>query len=299
MTVLSPARRRALRRNLTGYCFLLPFLIPFALLFVWPIVLGFYVSLTNTNLVTGKDAFIGLANFRALLQDDVFVSSVGHTLEFVAESVPILVGVALLLALLLNVPLPGTAFLRGSIVAPYLLTGSAAALIWRFLLSPQGGLVNHWLEQAGLPRQAWLTTEGQAMPAIVLITLWWRIGFPFLVLLAGLQDIPQELYEAATIDGAGAWGRFRSITLPLLWPVLSFCVIIRMIDSFKVFPQTYLVTRGGPQGTTRVIIQYLYESGFEYYKIGYAAAIGYVFFLMVLAVTLVELKFFRTQSAYE
>lgn len=296
---MSPLNARALRRNAVGYAFLLPFLVPFSLLFLWPILYGFYVALTNANLVNNTNRFIGLANFRMLLYDDVFISSLGHTLEFVVESVPTLVGVALLLALLLNAPLPGIALLRGSIVAPYLLTGSAAALIMQFVLSPNGGLVNHWAHQLGLPSQAWLTTQGQAMPAVVLITLWWRVGFPFLVLLAGLQDIPQELYEAARIDGAGVWQRFRSITLPLLWPVLSFAIIIRMIDSFKVFPQTWLVTHGGPQGSTRVILQYFYETAFQYYQVGYGAAIGYAFFLIVLTITLVELRFFKTQAGWE
>ncbi len=285
--------------GLTAYLFLLPFLVPFALLWLFPILQGLYLSFTNASLTPGQERFVGLANYQELLRDGVYLHSVGNTFVFVVENVPLLVVGGLLLALLTNEPLPGRAAFRAAFVAPYLITGSAVAIIGKFVLSPDTGVLNTWLADAGLPGQQWLDNPGQAMWAVVLITLWWRVGFPFLVILAGLQEIPGELYEAAKIDGAGAVQRFRYVTLPLLAPVLLFVLIIRLIDSFKVFAQVFLVTGGGPFGSTRVMLQYLYEAGFQDYRTGYAAAIGWSLFLIILVVTLFQLRFFRGVERYE
>jgi ABC-type sugar transport system permease subunit len=289
---------RRLRENLIGYGFLAPFAIPFLLFFVIPIFHGLYLSFTNLNLITGSDSFIGLDNYRKLAADQVYRTSLVNTFIFVVENVPVLIICALVLALMLNQRFPGRTFARASFVAPYLITGSAIAIIWQFVLRSQGGLLNHYLKFLGLPTQTWLSTPGEAMWAVVLITLWWRVGFPLLVLLAGLQDVPEELYDAGMIDGADGWQSFRFITLPLLMPVLAFVTIIRFIDSFKVFAQVFLVTEGGPYGTTRVLIQYLYEHGFQYYSPGYAAAIGWSLFVIILLVTLVQLRYFRKYESY-
>lgn len=291
-------RRRYLRDNLIGYAFLLPFAIPFLLFFVVPIFQGLYISFTNLNLVTGTEDLVGLANYRKLALDDVFRQSLLNTFLFVVENVPIVIICALFLALMLNEPFPGRTFARASFIAPYLITGSAIAIIWQFVLRSQNGLLNHYFELMGLPTQSWLNNPNQAMWAVVLITLWWRVGFSLLVLLAGLQDIPDELYDAAMIDGASGWNTFRYLTLPLLMPVIGFVMIIRFIASFKVFAQVYLVTEGGPYGSTRVLIQYLYEHGFLYYNTAYAAAIGWSLFVIILLVMLVQLRFFRRWESY-
>jgi multiple sugar transport system permease protein len=287
-----PARPSRASR-LTPYVFLAPFFALFALIWVLPILHGLYLSLTDASLTTEGERFVGLANYRRLLGDPVYVRSLGNTVLFVVENVPALVVAGLLLALLLNQSVPARAAIRAAFVAPYLITASAVAIIWQFVLDPTTGLLNAWLLDVGLPTQRWLNEPGQAMGAIVLITLWWRVGFPLLVLLAGLQEIPRELYEAAELDGAGTLQRFWSITLPLLAPVLLFVLIIRLIDSFKVFAQVYLVTGGGPIGSTRVLLQYLYEVGFQDFRSGYAAAIGWSLFLIILAVTAVQLRFIR------
>ena len=292
-------RQSRWRGALTGYLFLAPFLVPFVLLWLVPIVHGLYLSFTNSNLILAREDFIGLDNYQRLLSDPSYIGSLANTVVFVLENVPLLMAVGLLLALLLNEPLLGRAAIRASFVAPYLITGSAVAIIWQFVLDPTTGLLNAWLREAGLPAQNWLNQPGQAMWAVTLITLWWRVGFPMLVLLAGLQDIPKETYEAASIDGAGALDRFRFITLPLLAPVLVFVLIIRLIDSFKVFAQVYLVTAGGPAGSTRVLLQYLYEAGFKDFRVGYAAAIGWSLFLIILVVTLIQLRFFRKVEGYD
>ena len=270
---------------------------PFVLFWAVPIVHGLYLSFTNASLTAAEEQVVWLANYQRLLADPVYRKSLGNTVLFVVENVPVLVVAGLLLALLLNQSMPGLAVIRAAFVAPYLITASAVAIIWQFVLDPTTGLLNAWLADLGLPAQRWLNEPGQAMGAIVLITLWWRVGFPLLVLLAGLQDIPGELFEAATLDGAGAWQRFSRITLPLLAPVLFFVLIIRLIDSFKVFAQVYLVTGVGPVGSTRVLLQYLYEVGFQDLRSGYASAIGWSLFVIILAVTLVQLRFLRRFGA--
>jgi ABC-type sugar transport system permease subunit len=287
-------------KSLTGFLFLTPFLVPFAAFWLWPIANGLYLSFTDANMLRAGEAnAIGLENYSQLLSDRVYRDSMGNTLLFVVENVPVLVIGGLLLAVLLNEPLTARAGIRAVFVAPYLITGSAVAIIWQFVLDPSTGWLNSWLSSVGLPTQNVLSQPDQAMWAVTLITLWWRVGFPLLVILAALQDIPQDLYDAAKIDGAGAVQRFRTITLPLITPVLIFVLIIRLIDSFKVFAQVYLVTGGGPFGSTRVAIQYLYEIGFLDFRTGYAAAIGWSVFLIILVVTAVQLLILRRVRIYE
>jgi ABC-type sugar transport system permease subunit len=295
----APRPRRRWRGGLVAYLFLLPFLIPFLLLWIAPILEGLYLSFTNSSLLERDTRVIGFDNYRRLLVDDVFRASLKNTLVFVVQNVPVLMVVGLVLALMLNEPLHGRAAIRAAFVAPYLITGSAVAIAWQFMLNPTTGILNRWLTSADLPTQRWLNEPSQAMWAVTLVTLWWRVGFPLLVILAALQDIPPELYEAAKIDGASAFQRLRSITLPLITPVLIFVLIIRLIDSFKVFAQVFLVTEGGPFGSTRVVLQYLYEAGFQDYRTGYAAAIGWMLFLIILIVTLIQLLVLRRVETYD
>lgn len=295
----APPRRARWRRGAVAYLFLLPFLVPFVLFWLAPIVEGLYLGFTDASLLEAERRFVGLENYRNLLSDATFRASLGNTLLFVVENVPVLMVAGLLLALVLNEPLHGRAAIRAAFVAPYLITGSAVAIAWQFMLNPTTGVLNRWLASSDLPTQNWLNGSGSAMWVVTLITLWWRVGFPLLVILAALQDVPQELYEAAKIDGAGTFERFRSITLPLITPVLIFVLIIRLIDSFKVFAQVYLVTEGGPFGSTRVVLQYLYERGFQDYQTGYAAAIGWLLFLIILVVTLLQLVVLRRIETYD
>lgn len=287
-------------KGLTGLLFLTPFLVPFAAFWLWPIANGLYLSFTDYNMLrAGESNVIGFDNYTQLANDNVYRESMGNTLLFVVMNVPVLVIGGLLLAALLNEPLTARAGLRAVFVAPYLITGSAVAIIWQFVLDPSTGWLNTWLVSASLPTQSWLSQPGQAMGAVTLITLWWRVGFPLLVILAALQDIPQDLYDAAKIDGASAIQRFRTITLPLITPVLIFVLIIRLIDSFKVFAQVFLVTGGGPFGSTRVAIQYLYEVAFLDFRTGYAAAIGWSVFLVILLVTAIQLLILKRVRIYE
>lgn len=275
----------------------LAFLAPFGLLylFMWafPVFRGFYTSLTDTNLAKGTGGFTGFANYGELLSDPDFRRTLGNTVLFVVGNVPVLIAAGLLLALLLNGPLGGRSAIRAAFVSPYLLPGAAVAIIWQFVLNPATGPLNKLLSAIGMPTQDWLSQPDQAMGAVILITLWWRVGFPLLVLLAALQDIPADLYESARLDGASAWQRFRYVTLPGIAPILGLVIILRLIDSFKVFEQAYLVTAGGPDGSTRMVLQQLYEVGFRDFRTGYASAIGWTLAVLILLVTLVQLFFLR------
>jgi ABC-type sugar transport system permease subunit len=299
-TVAGPPARTARprrRRTRVGLLFAAPFTL--LLLFLWgmPIVSGFWTSLTDTNIAEGTGGFVGLDNYASLAGDPDFRSALGNTALFVVLNVPVLVAVGLILALLLNRPLGGRGAIRAAFISPYLLTGAAVAIIWQAALNPLGGNLNQVLSAVGLPEQAWLSTPGEAMGAVVLITLWWRVGFPLLVLLAALQDIPAQLYEAAEIDGANAFQRFRHVTLPAIAPVLMLVVLLRLIDSFKVFEQVYLVTEGGPAGSTRVVLQMLYETGFRDFQTGYASAIGWTLAVVILIVTVVQLALTRRRES--
>lgn len=293
-TVRPPRRRR---RTRAGMLFAAPFAALFLFLWGIPIVSGFWTSLTDANIAEGTGGFIGLENYIGLAGDPDFRSALRNTALFVVLNVPVLVAVGLLLALLLNQPLGGRGVIRAAFISPYLLTGAAVAIIWQTALNPLGGNVNKVFTALGLPEQSWLSTPGEAMGAIVLITLWWRVGFPLLVLLAALQDIPAQLYESATLDGAGVLQRFRHVTLPAITPVLMLVVLLRLIDSFKVFEQVYLVTEGGPAGSTRVVIQMLYEAGFRDFQTGYAAAIGWSLAVIILAVTALQLALTRRRES--
>ncbi len=292
-------RFRVRKKHVAPILFLLPFAIPFLALFVWPLIHGFYLSLTDYHLIKGTSNFVGLQNYITLiLHDPLFTTSFRNALIFVALNVPCVVAIALGLAMLLRYPMRGRAFFRAAFVAPYFVSGAAASILFQFMFLPSG-LVNHYLRGFGFPVVSVQTNTAVAVCVIVLITIWWRVGLATVVFLAGLQDIPDELYDAARIDGAGGWRCFRHITLPLLRPVILFVVIIRLIATFSIFDQVYLVTQGGPYGTTRVPLQYLYETAFSYYNLGLGSAIGWLLFFLILAASLVQVRYFRLSSAYE
>ncbi|MEW2256633.1 sugar ABC transporter permease [Streptomyces sp. NPDC047869] len=265
-----------------GLLFALPFLVLFALFMVWPLVQGLWMSLTDTSLSAHAPAFVGLDNFAEALGDAEVWRSLGHTVWFTVLSTVPLVAVALGMALLVHTGLPGQWVWRLAFFAPYLLPVGVVSLLWIWLYQPDLGLLNHLLESAGLGPVSWLSDESMAMWAIVLTTLWWTVGFNFLLYLAALQAIPDHLYEAAAIDGAGAWRRLWSITLPQLSRITGVITVLQILASLKVFDQVYLLTKGGPNNSTRPVIEYMYDVGFTGYRLGYASAVSYLFFALVL-----------------
>jgi multiple sugar transport system permease protein len=293
---LRPGARSVRRAVPPGLLFALPFLVLFVLFLLWPLAQSLWMSLTDASLSAHSPSFIGLDNFREAFEDSEVWRSLGHTVWFTLISTVPLVVVALGLALLVHTGLPGQWVWRLAFFVPYLLPVGVVSLLWIWLYQPDLGLYNHLLDTVGLGGQAWLSDESVAMWAIALTTLWWTVGFNFLLCLAALQSIPDHLYEAAAIDGAGAWRRLWSITLPQLSRITVVITVLQVLASLKVFDQVYLLTRGGPNGSTRPVVEYIYDVGFTGYRLGYASAVSYVFFALVLLASAVQYAALRRRE---
>ena len=276
-------------RDRSGYLFVAPFAVAAALFLAWPTLSGLWTSLTNRSLTGSGNEFIGFANYAEAFSDPQVWQTLWQTAMFTVASTVPLVLVGLVMALLVQTGLPGQWLWRTSFFASYLLPVAVVTAIFAWAFQPDIGLFNTWLGNIGIAPVGWLTDEGVAMLSIALVTVWWTVGFNFLLYLAALQGIPSTLYEAATIDGAGGWRRLFSITLPQLRNVTGVVVVLQLLASVKVFDQIYLLTAGGPDGSTRSILEYIYDTGFTNYRLGYASAISYVFFAIILIFTLVRL----------
>ena len=289
-----PALRRKgavwLRRDLAGWGFLAPFMVAYALFVLWPVVDGLRLSFYNWSML-GTQHYIGLDNYRNALQDSLFWTDVWHTIEFAIGSTVPLVLLGFVMALLANQKLPAQWLFRLAFFSPYVLPVSIVYLIWNWLYSGDYGLFNSWLNTLGLSSINWLSDPGIALWSVIFTTVWWTVGFNFVLYLAGLQEIPVELFEAARIDGAGGWAILWKITIPLLQRVTTLVVILQVLASLKVFDQIYLMTGGGPDGASRSAIEYIYETGFQSYRLGSAAAMSYLFFIMILVVGVIQFVF--------
>ncbi|HWG86046.1 MAG TPA: sugar ABC transporter permease, partial [Deinococcales bacterium] len=261
-----------------------------------PIISSLLLSFTSWDLLT-PPRFTGLENFASLLRDPEFWAAFGHTLAFIAGYVPIVLVTGLLVAVALNARLPGKSLWRTLYFLPVVTSWVAVALVWRWLLNPSFGLVNNFLSLFGISGPAWLFDVQWAMPAVILTSVWKDTGFVMTILLAGLQGIPSEYYEAAAIDGATGTQRLLRITLPLLAPSLFFALTISLINSFQVFDQVYVMTNGGPAGATTVLIERIVKNAFSYSRMGYAAAMSWVLFLVVFLVTFLTARARRRWSA--
>ena len=286
-TALSAGRARRRRTdNLRGWLYCAPFLIAFGLFLVWPTFYGLWMSFTGTSLAGTNTQFVGLDNWTEALGDPQVWTSLANTAWFTVLSTIPLVRVAMLLAVLVNIGLPGQWFWRLSFFMPFLLASTVVSQFWNWMYNPQLGLINTFLGWFGIAGPAWLQDPNTAMISVVITTVWWTIGFNFLLYLAALQNIPDQLYEAASLDGAGAWQKFRSITLPQLAPTTVLVLVLQMLASLKVFDQIYQMTGGGPGGSTRPVLLYIYEVGFTGYRLGYASAISYIFFFLIIIVSI-------------
>lgn len=278
-------RRRRRSENLRGWLYCTPFLVAFGLFLIWPTVYGLWMSFTGTSLAGTNTQFVGLDNWVEALGDPNVWTSLGNTAWFTVLSTIPLVLVALVLAVLVNIGLPGQWFWRLSFFLPFLLASTVVSQFWAWMYNPQLGLVNTFLSWFGIEGKAWLQDPSTAMMAVVVTTVWWTVGFNFLLYLAALQNIPEQLYEAASLDGAGRWRQFLSITVPQLAPTTVLVLVLQMLASLKVFDQIYQMTGGGPGGTTRPVLLYIYEVGFTGYRLGYASAISYIFFFLIIIVS--------------
>ncbi|MDR7401145.1 MAG: sugar ABC transporter permease [Armatimonadota bacterium] len=298
----SPWTRRARRvaEHVEAAAFLLPATAVLAVFHFFPIGYAFYVSLLRWNLIDPQRPFVGLDNYRQLVADEKFLAALGNTTYFAVASVGVTVPLALGCALLLNRRLAGISWYRTAFFIPYVTPLAAVAMVWQWLYHPDHfGLLNVLLGKVGLPPQRWLLDPVQAMPAMVAVAVWSSLGRDTVIFLAGLQAIPPEYYEAAQIDGASSWQLFRHITLPLLSPTTYFILIISMIGAFKVFALPLFLTGGGPLNRTLTVVYSIYQQGFQYFRMGYAAAQAYTLFLIILLLTLLQRRILSGRVHYE
>jgi multiple sugar transport system permease protein len=290
-------RVRAWRKpgSFTPFLYLAPFLLFFFVFQIYPIFQGLYVSLTRWDLAT-PPRFIGLGNYTALMRDTLFLTALRNTALFVALNVPLAVGIPLGLAMLVNDPIHGRAIFRSAFSTPLMISVASVGVLWQWFYNPAFGLINYYLGLAGLPGQNWLQQTSTAMLAIVITTVWWTSGWNMILFLAGLQDIPDHLYDAAKIDGAGSWALFRYVTLPGLRTTILFVGVTTIIGSFRVFGQVLVMTNGGPFDSTRTLVMHIYETGFGYFKMGSASAVAWVLFCIVLIFTFVQFRLLKEQA---
>jgi len=289
--------QRGWRFRLIVAGFLAPSLIPLFLFLVAPIVSSVGLSFLSWDLLT-PPRWVGLANYRGLLHDAQFHSALLHTLYFVGGYLPLVFFGGLAIALALHQRLRAVAWLRTIYFLPVVTSWVVVALVWKWLLNPQYGIVNRLLGFVGIHGPGWWLDPHWAMPSIIFASAWKDLGFTMVIFLAGLQAIPEEYYEAAKLDGAGRWSRFRNVTFPLLSPASFFVVVISLINNIQVFDQVYVMTQGGPAGASTVVVQQIVQNAFSYGRMGYAAAMSWVLFAVILIVTVVQLRLQRRWVVY-
>ncbi|GIV79813.1 MAG: spermidine/putrescine ABC transporter permease [Litorilinea sp.] len=285
------------RRTLVGYIFISPFILGFLLWFLLPAVTALWLAVNDWNLIR-PPRFVGADNFLKMGTDKLFWQSLKVTTVFSIISVPVGLVLSFLLALLMNTKVRGIAFFRTVYYLPSIVPAVASAVLWAWILNTEFGLLNVLLQALGLPKVPWLQDPEWALPALILMSLW-GLGGSMIIYLAGLQGIPETYYEAARIDGAGRWAQLRHITIPLMSPIIFFNLIMGIIGSFQIFTAGYLVTNGGPQNATLFYVLYLYRNGFEYLDMGYAAALAWILFFIILALTLFVFKYVGRMVHYE
>jgi multiple sugar transport system permease protein len=278
--------------------FLAPSLIMLLAFWIGPMIGTVWVSLQDWNLI-GVPSFVGLDNYAELAQDAEFHSALLHTLGYLAGYLPLVLILGLTVALLLHAKLPAMTLYRAMFFLPVVSSWVAVSLLWKWLLNPADGLVNRGLELVGISGPGWWTDPDWAMPSVILASVWKDVGFVAVILLAGLQTIPKDLLEAADLDGASAWRRLRSITLPLLSPSLFFVTVISLINGFQVFDQVWVMTGGGPGGASTVVVEQIVRYAFSYGRVGYASAMSIVLFVIILVVTIVQLRLQRRWVQYD
>lgn len=276
------------RNNAWVIFFLAPSFIGLLIFTILPILASLGLTFTEWDLIT-PPKFAGFSNFVWLASDSKFWRALGHTLQFIFGYIPLVMLTSLLAALLLDQKILGRKLLRTAFFIPVVSAWVAVALLWMWIFNPKFGLLNYLLALIGISGPAWLYDPNWAMPAIILTSVWKDTGFFMIMFLAGLQNIPDIYYEAAKIDGAGNISRFFRITLPLLTPTAFFAMIIALINSFQVFDQVWIMTQGGPAGSTSVVVEQIVRNAFDYSRMGYAATISWALFLLVFISTLVQM----------
>ena len=291
---------KAMRREWTAYLFNAPWLILFATFTIYAVVVSLWLSFHEWDPLAPERPFIGLDNYREVWSDRAFWAAVGHTVYFTVGSVIPAMAVGLGLALLLNTQLRALGLFRAMYYLPALTPLVIAALIWKWVYNADYGLANYYLLQLGVIDNPvpWLGSRNLAMPAVMVMGVWISVGFNMVVYLAGLQSIPAEYYEAAEVDGAGAWQRFRRITFPLLAPTTFFLLIVQTIWGMQAFDQIFVMTSGGPPGpggATTTVVYYLWQQGFRFFRMGYTSALAYTMFLLLFVVSFIQFRWYLKQ----
>lgn len=294
----SPGWRR--RESLAGYLFLLPSLIPFAIFVAVPLVAAIALTFTKYDILT-PPKFNGLANYRQFISDPRLPRIYANTALYVLGTVSLETVLALILAVATNRKISAALryFLRTAYFFPVLTSLASVSIVWGYLYHTNFGVINYYIRQLGGSTIPWLTSSSWALPALIFLGVWKSIGFSYILFIAGLQSIPRHLYEAASIDGAGALSSFRNITLPLLSPTMFFAIVISLINSFQVFDSPFIITQGGPGDATRTISLYIYEQGFRFFSMGYASTVALSLFLVILLLTLVQFRLGRSWVFYQ
>lgn len=295
-----PRFSKAQRREwLAALLFIAPSMLGFLVFSLIPVVSGFGISFTKWSMLN-PPVWVGLDNYRQLLfNDSLFWHSLKNTLYYSILVIPVGIVISLGLALILNTKLKGISIFRTIYFLPMVASSIAVATMWKWIFEPQFGVLNTIFKLVGLKPLDWLLDPNLAMPCIALVAIWQAAGFRIIIFLAGLKSIPQHLYEAAEIDGASWVQRFRYITLPLLTPTTFFVLVMSVIGSFQVFGQVYILTQGGPKDATQVYLYYLWLNAFTYFKMGYASAMAYILFLLILAITLLQFKYMNKWVNYD
>jgi multiple sugar transport system permease protein len=291
-----------LRTAGAGWCFVAPALLVIGVFFFLPVLAALAMSLTDFDIYALADSgnlrLVGLRNYAQLLQTPLFWKAFANTLYFVVIGVPLSITVSFGAALLLHSRLVRfQGFFRTALFAPVVTTLVAVAVIWRYLFNPHYGLLNYTLDRIGMPAIDWLGDPHWAMPAIIVFAVWKNFGYNMIIFLAGLQSIPEPLYEAARIDGASMWRQFRHITLPMLAPIVTMVNVLTIAGYFQLFAEPYVMTQGGPLQSTVSVLYFMYEEGFKWWNLGSASAVAFVLFLFIFAVTALQLRLARWDYA--
>ena len=290
MTKRKTSSWNSVKNDLIAYGFMAPYLLLFVVFLLLPAAVGVYASFTKWGIV-GQPKWIGLKNYTKLFNSELFIDSLQNTLYFVVLAAVPLIVLGFLLALLVHQNLRGRNIARAIVFLPHVVSVAAVGIIFQWILERSSGLLNYYLGELGVREPInWLGEPESAMPAIAITTIWWTVNGNMIIYLAGLQDIPADLYEAAKIDGAGRWQEVRYVTIPMLMPVNAFVIPLTVIACWRVFGQVFVMTRGGPQGATFTIAQFIYETAFTNFNMGLASAAGVILMVITLGFTVVQLR---------
>lgn len=291
---------REMRRQWTAYLFLAPVFLLFSVFTVFSVGYAFYLSFHQWNILEPAKPFVGLDNYTRLVGDDRFREATVNTAYYTAVSVPLTIVIGLGVALLLNNQIRARGIFRTLFYLPVVTPLVIASIIWKWVYNGDYGLANYYLMELNIIDEPllWLADPNLAMPSVIISSVWKGVGFAMVVYLAGLQSIPEDYYDAAKLDGASGWRRLRDITIPLLSATTLFLLVISILGSFQVFTQIFIMTNGGPLGKTRTIVWYIYTTAFRDYNMGYAAAMAFAMFAMMLVFTLLQFRFLRREIDY-